>query len=502
MLSSVFCRGFQKNIFKLGYYPNMKKYNLSNRFKFLIRLAGLALLVNTMFIGLHYLGNFTTVEKAASRIQEAIDTLNVLPEDYPALRNGIGTPYVFAGIDQYTDCNIVYQMSLFRPEKRIRNAIVPGIAEPPAALKNSIQQCQKVIGIIKKGAYPPADPRTSETKARLWHGAKAVFQLLAPSLTIFQMKILMQQVTYLLYMLIGVLFMGYGPYRFLAFLPFVIFGILFSGIPYFADLSNGLPYMIVLLGIAILLLVGRRFRHCPQRPLAIVVTVFGSLHAFFFVTDGAEMLVIPLLMVALYFACLDELPRRERLISTLSLLLLYVAALAGSLIFKQIISMAVLGFSQVSSEFIEILTRRVSGDLHGSHITVASTLEINFGWYLIDIYWIKWLYSVLLYTSMAAWSFGLALLTYKLIDGRDRARAFDASIFVLAGLAVLTRYIIMRNHSYEHAVYVSRYIFVFLASGWALTLHLLVGPNSLHTHLSEPAMGYDGDRNPIANSRE
>jgi hypothetical protein len=466
------CRGWQEKFSKIPHKMNMENQSKSLYIKLIFLLTAVSLLLNISFVGIHYLGDLTSVKQAFFRINEGIDHQNVVKEDYPISRFGIQSTHVLVGLDQLTDCNIVYLMSMYRGKDRIKNAIVPGIAEPSPALKDSTRMCERVIGLAT-GKYP-IDQKAIETKARLWHGAKAVFLLLAPHLDIFQMKILMEQMTYLLYMLIGILFTMYGYQKLLIFIPYGILGIMFSGIPFFDDLSNGLPYMVVLMCIMTILWIGRRTS--SRKVYAIVLTIFGSLHAFFFVTDGAEMMAVSLLLIALYFACLLPFSRRERFLNVIVLITVYLIAFAASMMLKQVFSIYALGYHEVFKEFFDAITLRLSGQMVGGHVTASKTLDVIFGYFLDDFYYIKQIYSSLLYSSMVAWSLGLAAFVYLLIRGGEKEKCVDASIFILAGLVVIARYVIMRNHSYLHGAFVSRYLFIFLASGWALSINLLWHP--------------------------
>ena len=132
-------------------------------------------------------------------------------------------------------------------------------------------------------------------QSRYWWGGKALFAIGLRWLTIFEMHRLILYATYAAWLLLAVALALFGWRALLIGIPFIAMGAAFSHIAYFADITNGLPYLLAVVsaaGLGLLLWWGRSARWAT--PFCFIA---GMASAYLWLSDGHNALAIALIGV-------------------------------------------------------------------------------------------------------------------------------------------------------------------------------------------------------------
>ena len=130
-------------------------------------------------------------------------------------------------------------------------------------------------------------------KTRYWWGNKAVLAIGLRYLTVFDLHRLILIATYGAWLLLAaaLALMGWRPLLVAA--PAVVFGLAFSGIEYFSDVANGIPYLWSVLAAAMLAFLLRSPTVAQWAPLFCFITGMVSAYLWFF--DGHTALAVALI---------------------------------------------------------------------------------------------------------------------------------------------------------------------------------------------------------------
>lgn len=151
--------------------------------------------------------------------------------------------------------------------------------------------CHELGQVAVEGA---ALPKVVE-QSRYWWGGKALFAIGLRWLTIFEMHRLILYATYAAWLLLAVTLALFGWRALLIGSPFIAMGAAFSHITYFADITNGLPYLLVVLSAAGL---GLLLRWAPSARWArLFCFIAGMASAYLWLSDGHNALAIALIGV-------------------------------------------------------------------------------------------------------------------------------------------------------------------------------------------------------------
>ena len=130
-------------------------------------------------------------------------------------------------------------------------------------------------------------------QSRYWWGGKALYAIGLRWLTIFEMHRLILYATYAAWLLLAAALALFGWRALLIGGPFIIMGAAFSHITYFADITNGLPYLLAALSAAALgLLLRWRATARWATPLCFIA---GTASAYLWLSDGHNALAIALI---------------------------------------------------------------------------------------------------------------------------------------------------------------------------------------------------------------
>ncbi len=173
-------------------------------------------------------------------------------------------------------------------------------------------------------------------KTRYWWGAKALFAIALQYWSAADIWRLTEIATWAAFGLLAAALVALSARAFLAAAPLVVFGALFSGVPYFSGAANGLPFLWAALSGAVLALT-LRFRPAAAL-LCCFVTGVGSSYLWLF--DGHNFLIVALIGMMAWFGpgAADD---REKLRRALSFAALYAAGFVVCYALGQVVKMTV-----------------------------------------------------------------------------------------------------------------------------------------------------------------
>lgn len=151
--------------------------------------------------------------------------------------------------------------------------------------------CHELGQVAVDGA---ALPKVVE-QSRYWWGGKALFAIGLRWLTIFEMHRLILYATYAAWLSLAVAMALFGWRALIVGSPFIAMGAAFSHIAYFADITNGLPYLLTVLsavGLGLLLRWSRSTRWAT-----LFCFIAGMASAYLWLSDGHNALAIALIGV-------------------------------------------------------------------------------------------------------------------------------------------------------------------------------------------------------------
>ena len=175
-------------------------------------------------------------------------------------------------------------------------------------------------------------------KYRYWWGSKAAMSILLRFLSIYDTHLLILIATYTAWALLALSLLLMGWRILLTAAPVLILGALFSGVGYFADITNGLPYLWTLLATSALALLLLRPKTARWAPLFCFIA--GMVSAYLWFSDGHNALAIFLigLIAWLGYARLKQSAPIRRAAACLAL---YIAAFAICVALGQGVKVAV-----------------------------------------------------------------------------------------------------------------------------------------------------------------
>lgn len=442
--------------------------------RFGLTVGVVAIAANLLFFALHYASLFVPQELIKARVAQGFDNRNLVHEPYPSHRYGFSSNYTGIGLDHYMDCLIVL-MAMYREPDRLRNAVIPRIAESE---QGGTEECENAE-LIAKGKLSISDS-ASRLYVRYWFGAKVLATLALRYLDFFEINNLIKAFSYLGYFLLSISIIVARRDLLLPTIPLAVFGIGFFGINYHGGMANSLPHLLtVYLLIAIVLL-----RHVSARWLGVYFAIAGALLSFVYFMDGSLILFFSVSLYLLYFINFRDQPIPSRYLSIFGMLTCFTGAFAGSFLVKQLVTTIYINSERVFGLFWSSVSHRISGPLEGKAITAADAVEKQLEYYRLAIF--DWQTGAELVTSLSllAWLVALLITVYLFYGKRDTDQLHRFVIVSIAGVLVFVRYMLLRNQTYIHVIFISRYLSVFYLFGWVA---LAQGLQSLARYV--PAIG-------------
>ena len=302
---------------------------------FVLLLTALTVLFTGFFFFLHYLGNRIPYDLALQRFQ-ALET-DLARKEYAR-----GYSSTFENCQLYN--------SVLRGAESASGTEGHSLQYAVLLQAYDVQDCRPVYDAISDD-----DPQ-SETlqhitflKTRHWWGNKAVLAIGLRFFSLAQFRQVVEFATYLSYGFLLVALAMLASRAALVAVPVVVFGVFFSGIKYFSDVSSGVPYLWALLATAILSLLMRWRPDGPGGPLmvqrigsvpAVFCFVAGMVSSFLFFFEIHWICMIVLVALVAWFGSLDR-GARDRAKRAGLFVVFYAAGFVACFMLGQIVKMVV-----------------------------------------------------------------------------------------------------------------------------------------------------------------
>jgi len=421
-------------------------------------------LMNAVFYGMHYLSILVPADLVKTRTREAFQSQNLVPENYPKLKYGLSSNYALIGLDQFTD-GLVIQMAMYRHPSKIRAAFLPKMAMPDVQdttlLKNQFP-CETARFIATGQAA------VSESKSyyyhRYWWGQKVVLLLMLTVFDYFQINNLLKALIYFSFAVLGFLILLYDPKWFWPLFPILLSGALFSGTIYYGGLTDSTTFLSSQLFLIAFLAFQHRMR--DERRLAPLFTVLGCMAAFMYSMRGGLMLFCSVAFLVLYFITFGNRKPVDRYVGAFLCLTFFFAGFFGSFVIRQAVSALLLDWKSVLHDFLFQLKFRIGAGRSDFDKSIIPLFKREFFNYVYATYNSRWLSDLLIGSGILAWTAAAGLFGFLAFRKREVKIAFDFAAVCFAVLIVFARIVIMRNHSYVHAWFIGRYMFLPLSFGW------------------------------------
>ena len=331
---------------------------------FALLLTALTILFTAFFFFLHYIGNRIPYDLALQRFQ-ALET-DLTRKEYAR-----GYTTTFENCQLYN--------SVLRGAESASGAEGHSLHHAVLLQQYSMRDCRPVYAAISD-AIGDDDPKSAalETpiilKTRYWWGNKAILAIGLRFFSLAQFRQVVEFATYLAYGILLAALVMLAPRAALAAVPLAVFGIFSSGIKYFSDASNGVPYLWAVLAAAILSLLMRwRPDGLGGPPIvqkigsvaAVFCFVAGMVSSYLFLFEGHYIYTAVLFALVAWFGSLDR-SIRDRAKRVGLFVAFYVVGFVACYMLGQIVKMVVLELP-------------VSPTYKGFHTDQVSIL-----WYLSD----------------------------------------------------------------------------------------------------------------------
>ena len=303
---------------------------------FLLLLTALTVLFTVFFFFLHYIGNRIPYDLALQRFQ-ALET------DLSRKEYARGYSSTFESCQLYN--------SVLRGAESASGAEGHSLHYAVLLQVYDVQDCEPVYDAISDENPKSAALETPRIlKTRYWWGNKAVLAIGLRFFSLAQFRQVVEFATYLAYGFLLAALVMLAPRAALAAVPVAVFGIFSSGVEYFSDVSNGVPYLWALLATAILSLLMRWRPDGLGGPLIVqkigsVTAVFcfvaGMVSSYLFFLEGHYVYTIVLFALVAWFGSLDR-GARDRAKRAGLFVAFYVVGFVACFMLGQIVKMVVL----------------------------------------------------------------------------------------------------------------------------------------------------------------
>ena len=199
-------------------------------------------------------------------------------------------------------------------------------------------------------------------KYRYWWGSKAAMSILLRFMSVYDIHQLILFATYTAWVLLAASLLLMGWRILLTAAPLLILGGLFSGVGYFADIANGLPYLFTLLAASVLALLLLRPKTARWAPLFCYIA--GMVSAYLWFSDGHTALAMFLIGLIAWLGY-ARLKRSAPIRRAAACIALYIAAFAICIALGQGVKVAVVEWAtdysgwDVAESFFQTVSHRL-----------------------------------------------------------------------------------------------------------------------------------------------
>ena len=300
-----------------------------------------ACLLFASFVLLHYIGNRTSFDLAAERFAT----------EFAAVPYAWGTRrYEFYNIWDY--CTFVGAVLAGSRSQGspLRDAVLPKklVGEHPQewCLEFTVPFPTSGKWYKSAGDTEPEETRRDRLPYRQWYGSKALFAIALRHLSVREYHQLVRAACYGAYALLAIALLLLGWRAFAVASPVLLFGVSLSGIEYFADVTNGAPYVWSILTPAVLALL--LARDAATSTVRAFLFFAGMVSAYLWLFDGSNFIAAALIGLVAWLGY-GALPVRTRLVRSVVCATMhvggFVVCLVGGVLIKSLAVGAALGQS-------------------------------------------------------------------------------------------------------------------------------------------------------------
>ena len=271
--------------------------------------AAVAVLATALFFLLHHFGNQLPYDLAMQRFQAEFES------------GSLDEPNVKGNLWEY--CQISGAVLIGAEggdgESAVRNAVVL-MATPAGEAPNTTAVCD----LFEAAAHGVVSREI--LNVRFWWGAKSLYAIALRYVSTEQFREIVLIATRVSYLLLGASLYLLSPTVLLLAAPLLVFGAFFSSIDYWADVSNGLPYLWTVLFAAGLALLTRRTgrgRWTGAPPVCCFAA--GTVSSYLWLGDGHTFFAVVWIGIVVWFGC--GVARGERTKRAVSCIVFYGAGL-------------------------------------------------------------------------------------------------------------------------------------------------------------------------------
>ena len=430
--------------------------------------AAVALLATAFFFLLHHLGNQLPYDLAAQRFQVESES------DRPDQGHAKG----YKGMYEYCELSGVVmagakragQVGEAREESALHDAVIlKRLIPTPGTPHLDVLDTAVYCGLLETAANGAVVPK-GVLKTRYWFGGKALYAIALRYFTVYQLRELTRVATHIAYLLLAVSLFLLSPKMLVLAAPLVAFGAFFSGIEYWADIANGLPYLWTVLFAAGLALLMRGDERRAWHGTPVCCFAGGAVSIYLGMADGHMYLAVVWIGMVVWFGREDPFVlgvppshMAERTKRAVSCIVFYGAGLAVCYALGQVVKAMFLG-AEVWWNFWSGLVGMVEAfNLTPLATWPAPSTEEHVSRYLDSFYamaWPDWLPSGLVPTCVAASSLAVSLGLAVFEARRGRPGLLWGVLWIVGLISVISlRFLYADGYHYRNA----RFVFAPLA---------------------------------------
>ncbi len=429
--------------------------------------AAVALLATAFFFLLHHVGNQLPYDLAAQRFQVESESDRPDPghaKDYKGMYeycelSGI----VMAGAMRAGQVGQVGRAEEAGGESALRNAIIlKRLIPTPGTPHLDVLDAEIYCNLLEAAANGAVVPK-GVLKTRYWFGGKALYAIALRWFSVYQIRELTRTATHVAYLLLAVSLFLLSPKMLLLAAPLLVFGAFFSGIEYWADVANGLPYLwTVLFAAGLALLMRGDEGRTWHGTLPVCCFAGGAVSIYLGLGDGHTFLATVWIGMIVWFGGWASYTERTK--RAASCIVSYGAGLVICYALGQVVKAMFLG-AAVWWNFWSGLVGVARGfdGLGALAAWPAPSTEVHVSRYLDFFYamaWPNWLPSGVVSTAAAASSLTIALGLAVFEARRGRSGLLWGVLWMVCLVAVVSmRFLYAEGETYRTA----RFVFIPLA---------------------------------------
>lgn len=423
------------------------------------------LLATVLFFALHHAGNQIPYDLAQQRFKA----------EFAADRPDEGHAAGYKSRFEYCELSASVMAGAARPPSR-RGASALEEAVLPRILSAEWRGVDLDFCAALEAASAGVEVGTAlRAKTRYWYGGKAIYAIALRYLSVQQIRELTLVSTRIAYLLLAASLVFFLPRALLVALPLILFDA-FSGVEYWADVANGLPYLWTVLLATILVWLAR------GRSSSVAVPAFcfaaGTVSSFLWLGDGHGSLAITWIGLLAWFGS-DSRSALQRTRSALLCISLYVLG------FLVCYGLALAVKSVWDDEAYRMLLGAVTSIVQESRTDLEAGLLAHLDTLLRSFYIMAWprhLPAGALLSAVSASALGLAV-AFAVFARRRRPELIRGVLAVLALAAISAPQLLITD---DILFRTARFMFVPHALCWSV---FLLAVSNLSWKLSSALIG-------------